>query len=202
LSTSKYHHGDLRATLLDVTLNLVNEAGVGGLSLREVSRRAGVSHAAAYNHFADKAALIAALVGESFERFAIALREARDAGVGELDSLRRIGIAYVVFAHEHPTRFKLMFRPELTGRRPADPSDSISAGSYRVLVDAVDAALAAGVIAGDAASIVLASWSIVHGLAALIVDGPTNAFPATTPEIAAIADAMLAVLIGGVRAAA
>ncbi len=202
MSTSKYHHGDLRATLLEVTLNLVDEAGVGALSLREVSRRAGVSHAAAYNHFADKAALIAALVDESFERFAIALRQARDAGTGELDALRRIGIAYVVFAHEHRTQFKMMFRPELTGLRPVDPSVNVSAGSYRVLVDAVDAALQAGAIVGDAASIVLASWSIVHGLAALIVDGPTNAFPSTTPQIAAVADAMLAVLIGGVRAPA
>ena len=200
LSTLKsYHHGDLRAALIETTLALVEEVGVEGLSLREVSRRAGVSHTAAYKHFSDKADLVRALVGNAFADFARALAVGRDAGTDALDALRRIGVAYVVFAHEHRTQFKMMFRPELTGivkREELDPA----LGAYSVLVDAVGAAFAAGVMQGDPETVVLASWSIVHGLAALIVDGPSMSFPTTTREIEAVADGVLVVFIEGTRA--
>ncbi len=191
-----YHHGDLRAALLETTLALVEESGVEGLSLREVSRRTGVSHTAAYKHFSDKAALVRALVSDAFVRFEAALRMGRDAGTGPIDALRRIGVAYVLFAHEHRTLFKMMFRPELTGidkREPLEPG----LGAYNVLVDSVATAFAAGVMHGNPEAVVLASWSIVHGLAALIVDGPSATFPSTTREIEAMANAVLVVFIDG-----
>ena len=194
-----YHHGDLRAALLEATLALVEEVGVEGLSLREVSRRTGVSHTAAYKHFSDKAAIVRALVAAAFDDFSKALRAARDAGTDALDALRRIGIAYVVFAHEHRTQFKMMFRPELTGFvRLEELSPAL--GSYNVLVEGVETALAAGAVRGDPQMLVLASWSIVHGLAALVVDGPSAAFPTTTREIEAMASGVLTVFIEGTRA--
>jgi AcrR family transcriptional regulator len=200
LSTSKsYHHGDLRAALLATTLALVDEVGVEGLSLREVSRRTGVSHTAAYKHFSDKAALVRALVGDAFERFAIALEAGRDAGTDALDRLRRIGIAYVLFAHEHRTQFKMMFRPELTGTVDLAALDP-SARAYNVLVDGVADAIAVGMVRGDAQTVVLASWSIVHGLSALIVDGPSKAFPTSKPAVEAMANAVLVTFIEGTRA--
>jgi AcrR family transcriptional regulator len=199
LSTSKsYHHGDLRAALLETTLALVDESGVEGLSLREVSRRTGVSHTAAYKHFSDKAALVRALVSDAFIEFEAALRVGRDAGADPLDALRRIGVAYVVFAHEHRTQFKMMFRPELTGIDRHEPLEP-GLGAYNVLVDGVANAFAAGMMQGDPETVVLASWSIVHGLGALIVDGPSAAFPTTTREIEAMADAVLVVFINGTR---
>jgi AcrR family transcriptional regulator len=200
LSTSKrYHHGDLRAALLETTLALLEESGVEGLSLREVSRRTGVSHTAAYKHFSDKAALVRALVSDAFVAFEAALRAARDAGTDPLDALRRIGAAYVIFAHEHRTQFKLMFRPELTGIAKLEDVSPAS-GAYNVLVDGVAAAFAAGLLQGDPETVVLASWSIVHGLAALIVDGPLAVVSGNgAPAIEAMASGVLLVFINGTR---
>jgi AcrR family transcriptional regulator len=194
-----YHHGDLRAALLETTLALVDEVGVEGLSLREVSRRTGVSHTAAYKHFTDKAALVRALVAEAFEEFRVALCAGRDAGTDPLDALRRIGVAYVVFAFEHRTQFKMMFRPELTGIAKLDDVSPAS-GAYDVLVDGVAAAFAAGLLQGEPETVVLASWSIVHGLAALIVDGPLGVVSANAaPAIEAMASGVLLVFINGAR---
>ena len=198
LSTSNYHHGDLRSALLSATAALLDDVGVEALSLREVSRRAGVSHAAAYNHFRDRAALLRAFVDAAFADFAAALFRARDAADDPLDALRRIGIAYVVFAHENRARFKLMFRPELTGlRTPDDPAGS---PAFDVLVEGIDAALRAGRIAGDPETLVRASWAIVHGLAALVVDGPTASFPKSSAGIARMTGGVLDVFIEGTRA--
>ena len=71
---TSYHHGNLRRALLDAGLELLAEKGVDGFTLREVARRAGVSHAAPYHHFPDKGALVRAIVAESFELLGIALR--------------------------------------------------------------------------------------------------------------------------------
>ena len=201
LSTLKsYHHGDLRTALLDATTELVRECGIEGLSLREVSRRAGVSHTAAYNHFADKSALVAAFVDASFARFRSALEAARDAGTDPRDALRRVGIAYVLFAHANPQEFKIMFRPELSRLDVLDGS-SCAMESYGVLVQSVATALEAGAIAGDADAIVRVSWAVVHGLAALIVDGPSVRVPQTAAEVEAAADESIAFLFEGIRPA-
>ena len=189
----------MRAALLDAIVALVRERGIEGLSLREVSRRAGVSHTAAYNHFADKSALVAAVVRSSFERFADALEAAREGAPDTIEALMRVGIAYVVFAHANPQEFKIMFRPELTQTAVAE-EDAKAMRAYKVLVESVDAALAAGTIAGDPETIVRASWSIVHGLAALIVDGPGASIPRTHVEVERVARETIGVLVDGTRA--
>ena len=93
----------------------------------------------------------------------------------------------------------MMFRPELTGIVNLGTLDPAQ-GAYNVLVDGVATAFAAGAIRGDPQTVVLASWSIVHGLAALIVDGPSDSFPTTTRAIEAMADGVLGVFIEGTRA--
>ena len=113
-----YHHGDLRRALLDAAAELLEQRGVEGLTLREVARRAGVSHAATYHHFVDRAALIAALVESGFRQLTLAMQTAAAAVGGgvpgsTLDRLRAIGVAYVVFATQHPALFRLLCRPEL-----------------------------------------------------------------------------------------
>jgi len=69
----KYHHGDLRRALLDAALELVNELGPSGITLREAARRAGVTHAAPYRHFADKGALLAAVAEQGFVQLLAAI---------------------------------------------------------------------------------------------------------------------------------
>jgi AcrR family transcriptional regulator len=172
--TDTYHHGHLRQALLDAAMGLVRERGVEGLTLREVARRAGVSHNAPYHHFVDRGALVSALAVDGFRRFEEAFRAALE-GIGEsrITRIRAIGAAYVRFAFDDPARFTLMWRPEL--RSVGDDSEVDQAGlaSYQVLIDEIVSGQAAGEIReGDAGLLALAAWSLVHGLAMLIVDGP------------------------------
>lgn len=198
-----YHHGRLRRAVLDAALELIVERGVGGFSMREVARRAEVSHNAPYHHFADKGELVEELAVESFGALTGALREARAKAVGgAAERLRASGVAYVRFALENPERFRLMFRPELkTGHRPGpgrlsgradreeDPGDasplSERAGgtAYGVLVDGIVECQREGSVApGDPASLALTAWSTVHGLAVLILDGPEGEIAGSAEE--------------------
>lgn len=197
-----YHHGQLRRAVLDAALELIVERGVGGFSMREVARRAGVSHNAPYHHFADKGELVEELAVESFGALTGALREARaEAAGGPAERLRESGVAYVRFAVENPERFRLMFRPELkTGQRPgpgrlsgradreedpgeASPSERAGGTAYGVLVDGIVECQREGSVApGDLASLALTAWSTVHGLAVLILDGPEGKIAGSTEE--------------------
>ena len=200
MSTSRsYHHGDLRATLLATTRSVLAEVGIEGLSLREVSRRAGVSHAAAYNHFRDKASLIGALVSAAFERLATEMHRSRSNTREPFERLRRIGVAYVRFAYRNPVEFKLMFRPELCGLDgPPSPTGD---GAYRLLVETIVDCQAAGAIAaGPTEPLVLAAWSMVHGLAALIVDGPDRRLAPSLGVAERLAAHCVDVLADGLRA--
>ncbi len=166
-----YHHGDLRAVLLATTECVLVEGGIGALSLREISRRAGVSPAAAYKHFRDKQALLRVYVDAAFEAFAKELQAARDSAASPLDALIAIGVAYVGFATERPASFRVMFRPECTGPPPGNGEPAGRA--YAVLVDGMVAAREAGeIVKGPLDAQVLAAWCAVHGLATLLLDGP------------------------------
>lgn len=170
-----YHHGDLRAALVATALSLVDEVGIDGFSLREVSRRAGVSHAAAYNHFENKSALVAAIVHASFGRLREALVRAERRPASPIERLEHIGVAYIAFACSNPTEFRLMFRPELYVKRETVQSfgPSVEIDAYAVLERTVHAAIVAGAIVdGDAPTVALAAWSLVHGFATLVIDGP------------------------------
>jgi len=170
-----YHHGNLRRALLDATLQLIDERGVEGLTLREVARQAGVSAAAPYHHFADKAALVAALATEGYVALTAALHAAWAAEDDPAERIAALGVAYVRFAVAHPAAFRLMFRPELRGPREDAPLAQATAAAYGVLVAGIRVAQDAGVIApGDPAPLVLAAWATVHGLAVLLVDGPEH----------------------------
>src|SRR5258706_5651107 len=119
MSTSKhkkqtYHHGDLQVALMLTAGQMLEKEGLEALKLREVARRAGVSHSAPYRHFAQREALLAALAAEGFERLGAAQRKAAEAG-----GLRAMGEAYVAFALENPQRFRLMFGGQISIARHA-----------------------------------------------------------------------------------
>lgn len=167
-----YHHGRLPQALLKATAKLVAEEGVGALSLREVARRAGVSHGAPAHHFRDKAGLLTALATQGFELFTAAQIAARDAA-GD-DPLRRFGAtghAYVTFAVEHRAHFEIMFRPELL--RTDDPAlVAASDAAYAVLRGVVADAQRAGFMPQvDPEIVEVIAWSQAHGLAMLWLTG-------------------------------
>ena len=110
-----YHHGDLRRALLAAAAAAITEQGVANLSMRDLARRAGVSHAAPTHHFGDKAGLLTALATEGFDQLAKALGTSRLAS----NSFLEMGVTYVRFAVTHRAHFEVMYRPELY--RPDDP---------------------------------------------------------------------------------
>ena len=168
-----YHHGDLRQALLKAALDLLKVKDAKTLSLREVARSAGVSHTAPYRHFEDKAALLAAIAQEGFVEFGHYLQSAVEAAQAKpIESLHSTGVAYIRYALDHPTHFRVMF-----GSFPADePTDSelycVSKGTFQILVDIIKSGQAAGLMqAGDPEFLALGKWSMVHGLAMLLLDG-------------------------------
>jgi AcrR family transcriptional regulator len=177
-----YHHGDLRRALLEAARQLAEECGIDSFTLREVARRARVSHAAPYHHFADKTALVEALAIETYKRLAQVLQRACDRkGGNALDRLGAIGIAYVEFAVEHPAEFRLLTRFEvcpppsntqLIGTFALPPLEEAANEAYNVLIGAIQAGQEAKLITeGDLESLALTCWSSVHGLAVLLLDG-------------------------------
>jgi AcrR family transcriptional regulator len=169
---SGYHHGDLRRTLLDVSIAVIDKHGVDALNLRELSIRAGVSSGAPYHHFADRKALLAAIAEEGFRYLEAAMLRERDAAPDDPTSrLAALGRAYVSFATAHRGHFRAMFRGEL---RSIDSQKLVHAKprTFQLLCDAIEGCQRAGVAPrGDVQPLVLTAWSAVHGLATLWIDG-------------------------------
>lgn len=168
---TSYHHGDLARALVASATELVERAGPAALTLREAARLAGVSVAAPYRHFADREALLAAVLAQGFDGLTEHTENARQAAPNALAGLRAVGLAYVEFAAGNPSIYRLMFGPECDkAAHPALMESGLRARG--VLVRAVVEAQAAGhVPPGSPEPMALAGWSICHGLASLHVDG-------------------------------
>jgi AcrR family transcriptional regulator len=170
--TRPYHHGDLRQTLIDEALRAITESGPAQVSLRDLARRAGVSHAAPTHHFKDKAGLLTAIATEGYQLLAADLRATWE----QRHDFLEVGVAYVRFATEHRAHFEVMFRPELLR---ADDPDLVAAraASGRMLYGP-----ASGVTDRSAVDAGVAAWSLVHGLATLWVHGLLPADAGDDPE--------------------
>ena len=161
-SRGTYHHGDLRQAVLTAALDVIASEGPGALSLRDLARRAGVSHAAPAHHFKDRTGLLTAIAAEGYELLARALADAPD--------LRERGVRYVRFAVAHPAHFQVMFQPGL--HRAEDPalvaSKARAGAELRAGVPGFDPAAdeAPGAPGRDTA---VAAWSLAHGFATLLL---------------------------------
>lgn len=156
MTRSTYHHGDLRRVLIDAALELIAERGPNAVSLRDLARAVGVSHAAPAHHFGDKAGLFTAIAIQGQRLLAAALAEELTHG----QDLRRLGVRYVRFAAEHPSHFEVMYSPDLCHRD--DPE--LAAARAR------SGELLRSAIPGDGREAdrrMLAAWSIAHGFATL-----------------------------------
>jgi AcrR family transcriptional regulator len=156
-----YHHGDLRTTMIAAAADAVAQRGAAALSLRELARLAGVSHAAPAHHFADKAGVLTAVAAEGFRR----LGEALDAAGGDLLAG---GLAYVRFAIDNPGHFAVMFDRSLLHEDDVDlrAAESAAAASLAALARGTDTARAA--------------WSVAHGFASLWLSGAISGTDALT----------------------
>jgi AcrR family transcriptional regulator len=159
-----YHHGGLRQAVIEAAVDEVEAVGAANLSMREIARRAGVSHAAPAHHFGDKAGIFTAIAIEGFRLATEATREAAGGPNGLIDG----GLAYVLFAIGHRGHYEVMFRPELYD---ADDPELVAArdAAFQVLHDAARAAV--GDDTTDVSGLVVASWSLAHGFATLWLQG-------------------------------
>jgi AcrR family transcriptional regulator len=164
-----YHHGNLRSTLVEVGIGLIEEKGVKALTLREIGERSGVSRTAAYRHFSDKAALLAAISEVGFTKFADALEGARSAAKGSFASrMDAMGLAYLKFAEEHRAYYEVMFGVGCDlGERPASESEA-GTRAFGILEDTIREGQATGEIrGGDPAFLAKVVWALSHGVAML-----------------------------------
>ncbi len=165
-----YHHGELRQALIDATRELVRERGEA-FSLADACRRAGVSTAAPYRHFADKDEIINEVVAQGFADMASRARAvASDHPTGSVARIIAVGRDYMAFAVNEPTLFRIMFtqRPGLTDENIASLNGK---ECFRFVVQEVVDFCTANGIAGDAMQIALQLWTLVHGAASLTIDG-------------------------------
>jgi len=168
-----YHHGDLRPALLAAAIEAIEESGATAMSVRDLARRAGVTHTAVTYHFGDKSGLLAAVAADGYRRLAEALTEAKD----KHRSFLEMGVAYVNFALDHPAHFEVMYNAALYDR---DDADVVAARAETAALlygsrDATAEELADGV----------AAWSIVHGFATLWLNGNLPNQLGSDPEAAA-----------------
>jgi AcrR family transcriptional regulator len=191
-----YHHGDLRHALIAEALSLIASRGIGALTVREVARRAGVSHAASYRHFADRAALIAAVAEEGFRGMLAAMQGARGRARTPAAQFQALGVAYVEYAAAHPAILRVMFSPEVADKSRHAGLKRAADALYGLLVESIRRGQGAGLVAkGDPEDLAFTAWSLVHGCATLIVDGQ---LAGESPK--RLAEASTRVLFEGLRA--
>lgn len=186
-----YHHGALRAALIDAAEAELAVSGLEGFTLRGCARRAGVSHAAPAHHFGDVDGLLAAVAALGFDRLRATMREVAE-GVtpGTAAHVTAIGHGYIRYALAHPAQFRLLFRREHADR--ADPTlHAAGDAAFDVLVEAVAAlrGVADPLAIPATREEVFGFWGLAHGLADLAISGQLAA--GDTGAVAAVAAAIL-----------
>jgi AcrR family transcriptional regulator len=165
-----YHHGDLRAALLEAGFRLLEDRNGETLGLREVAREVGVSPTAIYRHFSDKATLMLALAHEGLERLGTAQLRAAQKTVGGRAALVASGVTYVRFASENPALFRLIFSyvPPIS---PLDASLDEVGLAMRGLREGIHTTMPSHYTENEKKVATLMAWSLVHGLAELLLNG-------------------------------
>lgn len=171
-----YHHGNLQKALLETAVHLIGEVGPAGFTLREVARRAGVSHNAPYRHFADREELLAAVAAQGFRELTEAMMKAARQQPDALGRLKQAGLAYVEFALRRPEHFAVMFDAPVSKvgspkKFPHDQTPDAAAAakeSFEKLMSLVQSCQDEGRLpSGETLRFALLAWTMVHGIAKL-----------------------------------
>ena len=190
-SKATYHHGDLRATCVRAAVELLEEGGETALSMRGVARRAGVSPAAPYRHYADREALVSAVAAVGYRELAARLAAAHPSP-STPEEMISVAIAYVQFALERPALFRIMFGEPCD--RDNDERVAATAAVSLYLREIVERSFPQA----DPEALATAIWALVHGLAFLHLDGKLDA---ADPSVVAdrVSSAIQALLVSTSR---
>jgi AcrR family transcriptional regulator len=176
MATKNYHHGDLKNALIQAGVEILAADGIGGLSLRKVAQKAGVSHTAPYAHFTDKQALIAAISTEGHRKVHTRITQAM--GEHPDDPLRQLvetAWATVTFATEEPAWYRVTFSGAVEHERDYPALVESTARNYGLVRGLTVHCQAAGILqAGDPDLVTVGVWSLVHGFISLILEGQVS----------------------------
>lgn len=181
-----YHHGNLREALIAAAIELIHESGSMEFTLRQLAKRIGVSHAAAYHHFTDKNAILAAVAREGFHDLEAALDAAvEQAGDDPMECLATLSVTYVQFAREHTAHFRVMFGEQAASaareaeavepdeeEEPEEAPIHFGASTTRKIAECVRQCQGQKLVReGSAEEMATLFWSFVHGAAHLHING-------------------------------
>jgi AcrR family transcriptional regulator len=181
-----------RERIVQASTELIQEQGLSALSMREVARRAGVSHQAPYYYFADREAILGAIAEQGFRMMRDFVQRSVPEHPGAAhEAIIAGGHAYLEFAFAHPAHFRVMFRPELVSpeRHPNVQGEGLRACDtfFRIVESAVHGGLPA---APSVDALFLTCWSFAHGLACLVLDGPLDVVSPNVDRKAQVRDAV------------
>jgi AcrR family transcriptional regulator len=166
-----YHHGNLREALLETSIRLIAEIGPSAFTLREVARRAGVSHNAPYRHFNDKDSLLAAVAAQGYCELNDAMLQAANRHSDALDRLKHAGLAYIAFALRRPEHFTVMFDAPFSKQTHPEAAGA-SERAFSTLLGFVKHCQDQRLLPpGPPLQFALLAWTMVHGIAKLATTG-------------------------------
>lgn len=177
-----YHHGNLQRALVEAGLAALDRMEYQDLSWRELAREIGVSANAAYRHFADREALLAAIAAEGFRRVAVVGEKARSAQKNPLDAIRATGYAYIQFARRNAALFKLMFK-HFDAQHRSEELDLAARKALETIYVDVASALKLELSDPRVTLVTLHAWSHVHGLSMLILEGQLEQVPVDLDQL-------------------
>lgn len=166
-----YHHENLRGVLLEAAIRLIAEVGPTAFTLREVARRAGVSHNAPYRHFRDRDDLMAAVATQGYRELTQAMVQAAGSKTDALERLKHAGLGYVAFALRRPEHFTVMFDAPMSERKHPE-SAKAAKQAFGTLLGFVKSSQDSGRLpVADSHQMALLAWTMVHGIAKLAITG-------------------------------
>ena len=162
-------HGDVRRLVLDAAIAIIETDGADSLSMREVARQAGVSHQAPYHYFGDRSGIFAAISEEGFTGLAQAFRDVLET---EMPAAKAGFIAYLNFSREHIGHFRVMFRNDICGVITHASTQTAADSAFEELRLMVARITGPEIDPNNAFTFATMLWSLSHGLATLVIDGP------------------------------
>ena len=168
--TNHYHHGDLKNALIKAGIEILSKEGIEALSLRNVAKRAGVSHTAPYAHFVDKQALIAAIAAEGYKKLYEKLFAAQTPQKDPLARLMATAHAYLQFALDEPDHFRITFSGVVEAEQNYPDYVEQSKRCFALVVTVIESCQASGLFAGgDTQLVAVSTWSFIHGFVHLLL---------------------------------